>query len=444
LEPIWSPDGGNVGYHTNDLGDPIFIANRNGGNPRQIFVAPPGVHGHYLTWSPDGRFIYFVRGILQTEEMDIWRIPVSQSEAAAPPERITFHNARVTYPAWLDARTLIYSATAEDGSGQWLYALDVEHRIPHRVSSGIAEQYLSVGVSHARPRRVVVTIATPTASLWKVPISDHVQTEAAATRVLTPNARALGPRFAPSGLAFLSSKGGANGLWKLENGAPLELWRGDDGGVVAPPAFSPDGRQICFSYRTQGTAGLYIMNANGTNVRTLAADSFDARGAASWSPDGKWVAVAANRGEGTRLFKIPVDGGPPVQLLDTLSFNPVWSPDGRLIVYSEQQRAGQFEVKAITPDQAPVPIVELQIVGFNTSVPYRFLPDGKALIVLEGVRGASQNFFRVELASGQRRQLTELTAGPVIQNFDVSPDGTQIVFDRLRNNTDIVLMNLAR
>jgi WD40 repeat protein len=376
--------------------------------------------------------------------MDIWRIPVSPSEAAAAPERITSHNARVAYPAWLDARTLIYSATAEDGSGQWLYAVDVEHRIPHRVSSGgVAEQYLSVGVSRARPRRVVTTIATPTASLWAVPISDRVQTEAAATRVPTPNTRALGPRFAPGYLAFLSSKGGADGLWKLETGAPQELWRGSDGGVVAPPAISPDGRQICFSYRTQGTSGLYVMNANGTNVRTLVADSFDVRGAASWSPDGNWVAVAANRGEGTRLFKIPVDGGPPVRLVDTLSYNPVWSPDGRFIVYSEQQSAGQFEVKAITPDRAPVPIVELQIVGFSPRVPYRFLPDGK-LVVLEGVLGNSQNFFLVELATGQRRQLTDLTPGPVIQNFDVSPDGTQIVFDRLRNNTDIVLMNLAR
>jgi len=32
----------------------------------------------------------------------------------------------------------------------------------------------------------------------------------------------------------------------------------------------------------------------------------------------------------------------------------------------------------------------------------------------------------------------------VIQNFDVSPDGMQIVFDRLRDNSDIVSMNLAR
>ena len=235
MNPIWSPDGRSLVYHTNDLGDPIFIADRNGSNPRQIFVAPPGVHGHYLTWSPDGRFIYFVRGILPTEEMDIWRIRVSPSEAAAAPERITSHNARVAYPAWLDARTLIYSATAEDGSGQWLYAIDVEHRIPHRVSSGIAEQYLSVAVSEARPRRLVATIATPTASLWTVPISDRIQTEAAATRVPVPNTRALGPRFAPAarlpGLPFLQRRRGRiveagkrRGLWNSGEATMAAWW----------------------------------------------------------------------------------------------------------------------------------------------------------------------------------------------------------------------------
>ncbi|HET9262980.1 MAG TPA: protein kinase [Vicinamibacterales bacterium] len=441
MNPTWSPDGKSLAYHINDPGDPIFIADRNGSNPRRIFAAQPGVHCHYLTWSPDGRFIYFVSGIPQTEEMDIWRIPVVQTETAATPERITPHNARVEYPAWLDARTLIYSATAEDGSGQWLYAIDVERRIPHRVSSGIVEQYLSVAVSEAGPRRVVTTIAIPTASLWTVPISDSVQTDAAVTRVAMANTRALGPRFAPDYLAFLSSKGGANGLWKLEDGAVLELWRGDEGGVVAPPAISPDGRLISFSYRRQGTAGLYVMNADGTNVRTLA-DSFDVRGAASWSPDGQWVAVAANQRDGTRLFKVSLGGGQPVRLLDTLSFNPIWSPDGRFIVYSEQQGGGSFQVKAITPDKASVPLPELQV-GYTIATPYRFMPNGKALIALDGNLGA-QNFFWVDLESGQQRQMTDFKPGFVIQNFDVSPDGKQIVFDRLRDNSDIVLMNLAR
>jgi len=442
VNPTWSPDRRNVAYYTADPGDPIFIADRNGSNPRRLFGAQPGTHCHYLTWSPDGRFVYFVRGTPQTEEMDIWRISVTASNTAPTPERITTHNARVAYPAWLDARTLIYSAAAEEGSGQWLYALDVEHRIPHRVSSGVAEQYLSVAVSEARPPRVVTTIAAPTASLWTVPISKDVQTEAAAMRVPARNVRALGPRFAPGYLAFLSSKGGSDGLWKLENGAPQELWRGDEGGVVAPPAISPDGRLICFSYRKRGRAGLYVMNANGTNVRALV-DSFDVRGAASWSPDGEWVAVAANQGDSSRLFKIPVDGGQPVRLLDTLSFNPVWSPDGRFIVFSEQQGGGIFQVKAITPDRVPVSLPKFQV-GYSSATPYRFMPDGGALITLAGTTRSAQNFLSVDLQSGQQRQLTDLKGGSVIQNFDVSPDGKQIVFDRLRNNSDIVLMNLAR
>jgi hypothetical protein len=47
-------------------------------------------------------------------------------------------------------------------------------------------------------------------------------------------------------------------------------------------------------------------------------------------------------------------------------------------------------------------------------------------------------------ANGLWKQMTAFKAGFVIQNFDVSHDGKHIVFDRLRNNSDIVLMNLAR
>jgi Tol biopolymer transport system component len=440
-DPAWSPDGSKIVYHTNDPGDPTFIADRDGSNPKRIFAEKPGVHCHYKIWSLDGRFIYFVKGSPTTEEMDIWRIPVSASGSPSGAERITYHNARVASPAWLDARTLIYSATAEDGSGQWLYAVDVERRIPHRVSAGITEQYLSVAASATRPRRLIASVAAPTASLWTVAVSDRIQPEAAVSRFPVPNTRALGPRFASDHLLFLSSRGGGDELWKLEKGAARELWKGSDGGLVAPPAVSPDGTRICFSYRKRGRAGLYLMDANGTNIRALA-DSLDVRGAGSWSPDGEWVAVSADQGEGSRVFKVPVNGGPPVRLLETPSYHPLWSPDGRFMIYCEPLRGRTFVTKAITPQKEPFLTPEIQV-NYTTATPYRFVPDRKALIILKGLSGR-QNFYLVDMETGQQRQLTDLKTGFEIQSFDVTPDGKQIVFDRLRMNSDIVMMDLSR
>jgi len=48
--------------------------------------------------------------------------------------------------------------------------------------------------------------------------------------------------------------------------------------------------------------GLYMMNADGSDMRRLAA-SLDVRDAPSWSPDGKFIAVAADEGDGSRLVQ---------------------------------------------------------------------------------------------------------------------------------------------
>ena len=59
----WSPDASRIAFHTYDTGDPVFVSDSTGANAQQIFVLGPGGHNHYLTWSQDGQWIYFISGM---------------------------------------------------------------------------------------------------------------------------------------------------------------------------------------------------------------------------------------------------------------------------------------------------------------------------------------------------------------------------------------------
>ena len=228
--------------------------------------------------------------------MDVWRVPSSGGTA----ERLTFHNSSVAYTAFVSDGTLLYRATADDGSGPWLYALDVGGAT-HRVSLGV-EQYLSIAAS-ADGRRLVAAVSNPTSGLWSVPLTTAIANEKSTERVPVPAVTALAPRFGPNYLLYLSSKEGARGLWKFQEDKATELWKPTDGGLLVPPSVSADGTQLAFTVHVNGHGRLYSMNADGTNVRSLA-DTLDVRDPPAWSPDGKWLVAAGNDG----LVKVPIEG----------------------------------------------------------------------------------------------------------------------------------------
>ncbi len=435
---VWSPDGKRIAYHEGG-NDPIFIADQNGQNPRQVFRTDRGQHSHYLTWSPDARYLYFAHGV-PPDDMDIWRVAVD----SGAPERMTVHNAAVAYPALLDVRTLVYVTTAADGTGPWLYSMDVDERVPRRVSTGI-EHTVSVSATAdipGQPRRLVTTVSNPTVSLWSAPVTSGVIDEQQVMRVENvPTARARGPRFAADGtLFYLASRSGADGLWRMRDGTATEITTATDGAVVGAPSVSPDGNTVCAPVRRQERSRLYCTSRDGTNGRILA-DSLDVRGAGSFSPDGKWIAIAARDSAGVRLYRIPASGGAPINLVQSVSSNPVWSPDGTFILYSGAPRARVVPVLAVTPEGTSRPLPPLSVDRIGDS--YRFLPGGRQLVVKQG-GFRRQNFFLFDLASGQQRPLTNLRHGESLLRFDVSPDGKRIVFERVRENSDIVLIELTR
>jgi Tol biopolymer transport system component len=435
INVAWSPDGQRIVYHTSDDGDPLFVADRTGGGARQIFIDPDRVrHNHYPIWSVDGEWIFFVHGFPDVGEMDLWRIRPEGGE----PERLTQHNSVVSYPAQIDRRTLMYVARDQDGSGPWLWALDLARKATRRVSFGL-EKYTSVAAT-ADGRRLAATVSNPTAGLISVPILDRIAGEQDVKPFSVATVRALAPRFRGSDLFYLSSRGTGDGLWRYQNGQALEIWKGADGALLEPAAVSPDGRRVAIVLRRSGRLRLNLMTADGSPLQPLA-ETIDIRGAADWSPDGNWIVTAGSDMDGSGLFKIPVSGGSPVRLAKVPSSNPAWSPDGNLIVYTGANLSANAPLLAMRPDGTPVELPAIEIRREGQRV--RFLPGGKGLIYMQGVQ-RSQDFWLLDLATKQTRPLTHLNNSAAMLTFDITPDGKQIVFDRLRENSDIVLIDLPK
>jgi Tol biopolymer transport system component len=427
----WSPDGRRIVYHPPAEGDPIFVTEPDEKVGRQIHIARPGFHNHFPVWSPDDRFIYFVHG-LPLDQSDIWRI----QPVGGTPERLTFHEARVTFPTLLNRRTLLYLAVDEDGFGPWIYAIDVERRIPHRISTGV-EAYTSLA-ANADGRRVVATVSRSTAQLWRIPIADRVTGEADATPISLPTASGASPRVSAGSVVYRTSRGGTEGLWKLAaGGAATELWSGRNGRAIGGAAVAPDGQRLAFVVQARGSAHLYVSNADGTGTRRIA-DALDVRGSPAWSPDGQWLAVAANQDGEPRLFRIAVDGGAVVPLVKEYSTDPTWSPSGRFLVYSGADVGTTFSVKAVSVDGVPRPLPNLVL----SRGARRLAFSGEdTLVILKG-NISRKDFWSVDLKTGRERQLTALGGESVIGDFDISPDGRAITFDRTREESDIVLFDL--
>jgi Tol biopolymer transport system component/DNA-binding winged helix-turn-helix (wHTH) protein len=429
----WSPDGAHIVYQSIEPGDPLYIADRDGTNARQVYIDRPGMHNHFPTWSTDGRWIYFVKVIPTTFEADLWRIALTGGE----PEQLTANNKYLAYPTPLDTRTVLYVAEDADSSGPWLWSLDIESKIAQRISAGL-EQYTSIAAS-ANHGRLVAVVANPVANLWSVPILDRLADESDVQAYAVPSARALMPRFSGTDLYYLSSQGGGDGLWRFEDDQAVEIWRGSDGALLEPPGVSADGRQLAVVIRRNGRHSLWVLQADGAQPRVLT-NAIDIRGTAAWSHDGLWLAAGGIDAQGAGLFKIPVAGGTPVRLADT-GFNPVWSPSGDLIVYSGSDVGGNQPLHAVTADGDPVELPAIQIRAGGER--FRFLPGGQALIYMQG-GFYLQDFWRLDLATLQTRRLTQLSKQDAMRTFDIAPDGQRIVFDRLRQNSDIVLIDLRQ
>jgi Tol biopolymer transport system component len=430
----WASDASRLAYHTAAAGDPLFVSSGALNPPaRRIFAAPPGQHSHFPVWSPDKGFIYFVQGILP-DKLDIWRIRPS----GGAPERITSHNTRVSHPVFINRRNLMYLASDRDGSGPWLYSIDVERRVPHRLTFG-PDAYTSLAAT-ADGKRLVVTRANPKRTLWRLHVGDSNGEFSDPTRITVTPPSAFSPLLASDYLIFVSSAGGSESIWKQANGTDAELWSSNGAEIIGRPSVSPDGGRIAFSARQNGHSLLYVMRADGTDAHVVAG-SLELQGSPAWSPDGRSLISAANSGGEPQLFQVPIHGGAATVLVHDFSVDPAWQADGRFIVYSGPDIGTSFVVKAATAQGVMHPLP--RPINLTRGARHlKFLTGSNELALMRG--GIEhKNVWLIDTETGAERQLTNLRADFNIQDFDISSDGRDVVLEQVQERSDIILLDLA-
>lgn len=154
----------------------------------------------------------------------------------------------------------------------------------------------------------------------------------------------------------------------------------------------------------------------------------------SCTPDSKSVIYPS----GSTFWRISIQGGPPVRA-DVPDGFFGYSSDGKLIAYGRQRVAGQtLESKIIVaPADGGAPV-------HTFDAPYgaqagRFTPDGKAIAFLL-TRNHATNIWEQPLTGGSPVQLTKFPSGGMLA-FGWSADGKQLAYSRGQQKTDVVMMS---
>ncbi|MDZ4862034.1 MAG: BamA/TamA family outer membrane protein [Gemmatimonadota bacterium] len=233
-----------------------------------------------------------------------------------------------------------------------------------------------------------------------------------------------------------------------------------EGTLHLAPALSPDGSQVAyFSEKDFYFVDLYLADANTGKVKKrLLKSSYSSNyetyrfinSAASWSPDGKYIAIAAKRGARDEIVIIDVAKNSEYRRIKvTLNgvTTPAWSPDGRQLVFTGYD-GGLSDLFIV--NVAGGGLVRLTNDKYADLNPV-WSPDGKT-IAFATDRGPETDFATLrigntrialyDVATGRIDGLPDMELG-TNRSPQWSPDGQDIAFVSDRNGvSDIYLYNL--
>nr|WP_148701367.1 PD40 domain-containing protein [Candidatus Nitrososphaera evergladensis] len=213
------------------------------------------------------------------------------------------------------------------------------------------------------------------------------------------------------------------------------------------PRWSPDGKKIAFVSWRDGTGEIYVMNADGTNQTRLTNDYADNL-SPNWSSDGKKIffTKATHLSEGFLLGDLPLVTG--IYVMNADGINQTRLTNSSAIVYWPKLSPDATKIVGTAKKDGDV-LYELYVTDIYGSHPTRLTtnslhnyspnwsPDGKKIVFISTRDGAQARVCVTDIDGTHQKRLTAVNNNFSKTDNDVdpswSPDGKKIVYS---NNKD--------
>lgn len=445
-----SPDGKQFAYvrteeEQNEAA--LIVANADGSGERTLVTrrAPDFFYTHWdgIAWSPDGRTIACQAG--STDAGGFYRNVVAVHVEDGSEKPITTKRWKwISGLAWLANGSGLF-LSASDQSAGWdsrqIWQITYPDGEARRITNDLSGY---MGLSLTADAATVLTVQQTTASrMWIVPGSDARQ----ARPLTTGDSDGQdGIAWTPDGRIVYTSRASGRDdqhLWIVNSDGNNQKPITTNSGVHEEPAVSADGRYIVYSSREPDdlSANIWRIDIDGRNPKQLTRGGHDVR--PQCSPDGKWVSYTHRITPTTpTLWKVPLEGGSPVQLHDEFTFGNDISPDGRFIACGYRGQTSDWHNRiALLPFNGGPPVRMFDVPPRVS--PYdliQWTPDGRALtcggpnttkIWLQGLDGSPAK----ELIDFQ---------SDAVWRFAWSPEGNHLVVARGSTVSDVVLISNFR
>src|SRR5215469_13518461 len=369
--PTFSPDGNQVAFSWNgekvDNFDIYVKLIGTAGPPLRLTSNPAGDYSP--AWSPDGRFIAFVRD-LSREKSAVLVIP-----ALGGPERkvAEIFNPRVPEMpipnvAWSpDGKWLAFPDRDSPTAPYGLVLLSVETTEKRKVTFPPAQVLGDSGPAFSPDGRALAFSRWSDYGIGDIYVMDFANPPEGpkgtgeARRVTFENSGASSPAWTADGREIVFTDGA--GIWRTDTTS-----RGPDakpqqitslGGNVDGLAVSPRGKRLAYVHYLYQSNIWRIpapslvgraSSSNGKSRETLGAASFIAStrtdSAPQYSQDGKRITFQSDRSGFPEIWSCDSDGSNPQQLTSfggPLTSTPRWSPDGTRIAF-DSNAGGQYDI----------------------------------------------------------------------------------------------------